>query len=143
MDTAPPGTSVATFGDDYAIAFNPGICSIILHFSSFQDSLPIPFEVFDDAVVEGPEAFQLQSSCNLGGPVFTAPDEATVFSSAFVLILDNGSKCTCIILIIIFVRILCFREYVRIVIRTHSRHRWYRYTQPVRPCMDTSNCIGP
>ena len=130
MDASPPGTSAATLDDDYAVASNPGERNILVQFNSFEDSLPIPFEVFDDSVVEGPEAFQLQSSRNQVGPIFSAPDEATVFSSTFVQVLDSGSKFT-----FCSITILCFSEY------TYSRlykHRWY-----TQASHGSSNCIGP
>ena len=95
VDASPPGTSVATLDDDYAVASTPGQRNILVQFNSFQDSLPILVGVFSDSVAEVPEAFQLQSAPNQVGPVFTAPDEATVYSCAFVQILNNGSKYNC------------------------------------------------
>ena len=130
VDASPPGSGVATLDDDYAVTSMPGQRDILLQFNSFQDSLPIPFEVFDDSVVEGPEAFQLQSSRRIGSPVFTSPDEleATVFSSAFVQMLDSGSKCTNNNYYFCSIGILRFREYICIYsihAEEQYNHRWY------------------
>ena len=99
VDVAPPGTSVATIGDDYEIANvlpgSPPGRSILLQFNPFEDSLPITFDLFDDDIPEGPEAFQLQSSFAQEGLVFSTPNEVTVFSRTFVIIADSlaGGKC--------------------------------------------------
>ena len=95
VNTAPSGSSVATLDDDYALiaGAGPGNRNLLLTFNSFEGRLPIPFEVFADREFEGPEAFQLQSASNEEGPAFSFPDGVTVFSSAFVEITDDDSKC--------------------------------------------------
>ena len=91
VDAAPPGTNVATLDDDYTVSFIPGNRDILVQFNSFQDTLFIQFDLVHDLTSEGPEAFQLQSTNNATGPVFSPPNEVTVFSSIFVIIADSES----------------------------------------------------
>ena len=109
VDAAPPWARAILAEDnvegDYSLN---GTCDVRLLFAPEQNQIPIPFEVLEDALVEGPEGFQLQFAPNVGDPVFAAPDEETLFASAFVRITDNDG----IIILYVAFSLLVYDYYV-------------------------------